>query len=232
MRVAVAIVGVLLAAGCERGMVEGSGERAVEWRPIGNVSEVVVDAMNVNIVPSDTPRLFVEADDNMLRFVEAKEEGKTLTLGLAKGRNYKYFTGPVVTLYLPKVEKISTTGPGSGKVKSTGLSGETLELNTDWGEIDLDGLDFKAITANLKQFGKLKLAGRTDRFTLNSDFPGETAETHELQAGIVDGKIESSTVTVWAVEELKLDVKGLAKVKYKGEPKLAGSKWAFEALKK
>jgi hypothetical protein len=219
------------AAGCGSGFIEGSGKPGSQTRRIGPVTEVIVKRLDVTLVQRDTPELLIEGDGKILRYVEAVEEGQTLTLRLREGRNYHYAIPLTLTLSLPRLKKLTLT-EYAGTVRADGISGKKLELNADWGTIHLKGLNYEQVTANLKQFGKVKLSGTVDTFTFHSDFSGETIKAGDLQARVVEGEVTAGDVTVWATDELKVNTAGLVSVKYRGQPKNTGSTWGVEPLGK
>lgn len=236
LRFAILLVGLAVvlfgAVGCRSGLIEGSGRPGSQTRRIGPVTEVVIKALHVTLVQRDAPELRIEGDHILLPYVEAVEEARTLTLGLREDRNYSYTIPLTLTLFLPRLEKLTLTKAGSGSVRTEAFSGVKLELNADWGTIHLHGLHYKEVTANLKQLGRMNLSGTVEKFTLQSDFPGETMEADDLKARMVEGMVTDSEVTVWATDELKLKTGGLAKVKYRGQPRNTGDTWGVEPLKK
>jgi hypothetical protein len=213
---AFALVG---SAGCGH-FVDGSGVSATETRDVGEVTEVALTGGGtLIIVPGDTNRVIVTADDNVLPLVVTKTEGNKLTLTTKNGYAISEKVPITYTLFVKKLEKLSVTG--SGTASGEGLMGESLELSvTGSGDVTMKGLDQNAVSVRVTGSGNVALSGNANKLTAKVTGSGKV-EANELKAGTADVTVSGSgDLNVWATDDLKVRVSGSGDVRYKGRPKI------------
>lgn len=214
---AFAIGGII---GCNLIGTDGSGTSATEEREVGEIAEVTLAGIgDLVVVPGETTRLVVTADDNILPLLEAKVSDGKLTLGVKSGHSVNPKTPIVFTLFVNNLEKLTVSG--SGNVAGEGLSGETLEVRVSGaGDVSMKGLNYREVGATVSGAGDITLGGTAEKFTARISGAGDI-KAKELKATSGDVTVSGAgDANVWTIGELKARVSGAGDVRYKGSPKV------------
>lgn len=115
----------------------GQGEMITQKFDVGSFDEIDFDGVgNVDVIPSTTFAVDVEAQENIMKIVEVKKVGSVLKIGLKPGYSVSGKTKIHYTVYANGIVGLKNTGSGSMKVKD-GALGENLNVkNTGSGDID------------------------------------------------------------------------------------------------
>jgi hypothetical protein len=218
----VAAGALVVAFGCNafRERVEGSGNRVVEERDVGDVTEVVLAGVgDLTVTRGATAELLVSADDNILPLLETETDGDKLTLKVKSGYSLKPKTPITYTLTVPSLAKLTVSGAGNATVE--GPVGDELEAKVSGaGDVKLRGMACKSLTLSLSGAGNMTAAGTADKLTAKVSGAGDI-KAAELKASVADVHISGAgDITLWASDELKARVSGAGSVKYKGSPRV------------
>ncbi len=229
---------VLAVAGCFSG--EGSGNVVLEPFPVEPFSEVVLNGEGVAIITSGDHGVTVSVEDDVLPSVQAGTRGATLFLG----REVDWIDGvrPTVPIEyrvtLPDLESVQVAGSGraairgmrarqglsvavtgSGSVDAVDVAGGDVAVEVSGaGAVSLTGIVAEEFLVDISGSGEVTAAGSAESIILDIGGSGlyRGIELRGLRADVEVGGVGQAFV--WADEQLEVDVSGLGKVTYRGDP--------------
>ena len=219
---AVVIVGLLsalffLGAWKPFGEVVGSGNLVTNEEFIRDFSSVdAASGFNVEISQSNSYRILIEADDNVMEYVEIRKSGDNLVVGLRWGYSFRSVTLKA-EITMPELRNLELSGGSQGKIEdfevtnsfSIELSGGS-RLNGDFvtsGDVDLD----------LSGGSVLGLVGEADDLAIDAS-SGSVLNLSNFAVRNVDVELSGgSTSTISLEGRLDADLSGGSKLHYIGE---------------
>lgn len=177
--------------------IKGSGVAAIEARDITDFNSVDVGGVfQVEITAQKDFAVEVEADDNLLQYIETEVSGGTLSITSDKRLNP---SSPI---------RIRISAPDIERIKSSGAS-----------KVSLNDLKNSELTVDTSGVSKVTLAGQTANLTV--DVSGAShidAENLAAENANIDAS-GASHVSVNVLNELRSDASGASKIRYTGSPK-------------
>jgi hypothetical protein len=175
---------------------------------------------SMNIVLSQAPSatIKIEADQNLLDYIETRNSGGRVEIYTREGYNLDPKSGITVYASAPDFKEISVSG--SGKIKSTGKITGSSELSADVsgsGDILLE-VDAPKISTQISGSGSTTIKGTTKDFSADINGSGDVrcfdllSENTELD---ISG---SGNAQVYASKTLDVEISGGGDVQYKGSP--------------
>ena len=214
------IVAVSLSSACryvggER--VKGNGNAGGEDRSVGNFNSVSSHGeYDVYLTQGAGYSVRVEADENLLQYIETVVENNVLEIRTRQGFSLKSRTDLKVHITAPAYSKVKTFGSGNilTENKLNNTSPIELELSGS-GDIKVE-LNAPEVRAELRGSGNINVGGETRSFTGEIRGSGDIHAAN-LKAENVDVDIAGSgNADVFASVKLNVDVKGSGDVKYRG----------------
>ncbi|HVM89571.1 MAG TPA: head GIN domain-containing protein [Puia sp.] len=197
--------------------VHGNGNARTEEHSVSDFTELEVSStLNVHVVQGDLKPIKIEADENLLQYIEVEQDGDRVIIRNKHGFDLESSDGMSITVSAPKFRKISVSGAGDivGENKITGS--DDLELNLSGaGNIKMD-VDVPKLSADISGVGSMYLKGQTKDVELSISGAG-SAHCYDLLAE--NNKVEISGVgsaEVYASVKLDAQVSGAGSVNYKG----------------
>jgi hypothetical protein len=218
---------VTLSACVPRTLVQGSGNIVTESRPVTNFDKISLSgAGDLNITQGDTESLTIEADDNLLPYIETTVQNGTLIIGLRDDvanvfafrptRGIKYNVG-VINLSQVLVS-------GAGNVNIPALKTTNLALRTTGaGNSNLADLEASNLTVDITGAGNIVLAGAVEMQEASlSGFGNYNAgDLSSTRANVsISG---AGNATVWVTQSLDARISGAGSVTYYGSPQVTQS---------
>ncbi len=209
-----------------RTTIEGSGVAATETRMIGEFTGIAIEGSGDAIVIFGTePSIVVEADENLLEYIETRVEGGTLHLRLRhpeKRVSFRTRSRLRYTITTPSVSAFSIAG--SGSVDCAGLNAGELTIDiAGSGTVVLDDMTCEALEINIAGSGDVRMSGVATTQSIDISGSGDVAagdlRTEKTRIDIAG----SGEATVWATERLRVSVAGSGDVQYYGSPSLSKS---------
>lgn len=211
----------LLAASCDsignRERVNGNGQVSSENRNPGNFTGVTTSGdFKLYVAIGNAPSVKVEAESNILPYIETYVENGSLTVK-AKD-NVNLVTDKPIKVYItaPQLSKIHSQGMGEvvGQTAITDPSKLDIELQGD-GNISLD-VDAPEIAAAITGTGNIQLKGQSKNVECNVVGQGNIKaielQAEEAKVSIMgEGDVEVNTSV-----KLDVNITGDGTVKYKG----------------
>jgi len=189
----------LMFCGCHfvGGGVQGSGVRKTEKRDLVTFKSIESDgAFEIQVTCQKPLSVEIEGDDNILPLIKTEVRDGVLHIGSPKAYSARQ---PVsVRIALPSLESIANNG--AGKVQVSNLKNDAFEIHS----MGATSLNAAGQTKSVKI--ETSGAGKID----TSDLHAEKAEVSISGAASVD---------VYATEQLDVNVSGVGRVTYSGNPK-------------
>ncbi|MBU1075187.1 DUF2807 domain-containing protein [Patescibacteria group bacterium] len=226
-RIAVSVIGVLiiLLFASSYAFGRGSGNLISENREISNFNQVQISGTGVlNIVQSGEESLEVEAEDNVMEYIETVVENNTLMLRL-KNPWFFWTIWPTRKItYNLTVDDLKHVGiSGSGEINSISLEADDFAIQISGsGKADMV-LDVENLDINISGSGEFLLSGEaTDQDIIISGSGDYNAKN--LVSKTASIKVSGSGEGVLnASEELDITISGSGEVQYIGSPNLSQS---------
>jgi len=228
----------LVVAGCYSG--EGSGNVVFEPFPVEPFGDIVLNGEGVAIVTEGDHGVFVSVEDDVLPSVQVEVRGETLVLG----REVDWIDGvrPTVPIEyrvtLPDLRSVEVSGSGRAAIRhmraSQGLSlavtgsgaidavdvegGDVAVEVSGAGSVRVSGLFAEGFVCDISGSGRVTAAGTAETIKLDIGGSGlyRGVELRGLRAQAEVGGVGQAFV--WAEEQLEVEVSGLGKVTYRGDP--------------
>lgn len=197
------------------GQVKQENRQAARFRNIGTSG-----TFKVYIQQGNTHSIQVEAESNLLPYIETNIEGDDLEVRVKKGYNIRP-TKPVnIYVTMKEVHALSASGSGGffGKGK---LKTDELKLSIS-GSADADlNVDADKVKVAVSGAGNVKLAGTSSEADYGvsgkANISAFDLQTDDVKIGISG----SANAQVDARKTLKVGVSGMGNVKYKGNPDIS-----------
>jgi hypothetical protein len=213
---------LFLLAGCGRlRTVRGTGDMASEDREVGDFSAVDLAGIGTVAVEfGNKTALRIEAEENLLPYLESKVEGDTLTLGIREGVNVLPTQGIFYYLTVPDLEEITVSGLGNVDVPH--LEGTTTAINVNGGgDINIEALQAKDLKVLISGLGDLTIDGgqvADQNITITG---GGNYHARELASEVANISITGlGSAAVWARDALNASITGGGSVRYVGHPQV------------
>ncbi|RPE09069.1 DUF2807 domain-containing protein [Chitinophaga lutea] len=173
----------------------------------------------VYVTQGNNPSIEVEADENLLPYIETVIEGDELRLHPKRGFNIKPSNDIIVRVTVRQLESLAGSGT-TGFYSQGSIKGEKLEIALSGkGDAEMD-LQYKKLEVAISGTGKAKLAGRADNteFAISGsgDIDAPEMKSEEMEVSISG----SGSAFVNASKKLDVAVSGSGNVKYKGSARV------------
>jgi hypothetical protein len=197
--------------------IHGNGNIKTEDRPVNDFKNVEVGgAAKVLVSQGDHAAVKIEADENLLRYMEIRQEGDKIFVREKRGFNLRPTHEIRVYVTAPVFNSIDASGACDiiGETKIT--NSEALELQVSGaGDIKME-VDAPKLSAEVTGSGSINLKGQTKEVSF--DLTG-AAHAHCYELLSENTKVEISgagSAEVYASVKLDAQVSGAGEVNYKG----------------
>ncbi|WP_346318261.1 head GIN domain-containing protein [Chitinophaga sp. YIM B06452] len=199
--------------------ISGNGKLKKETRPVkGAFSEISSSGKyKLLLKQGNTHSIEIEADENILPYLETEIEDNELKLQSKKGYNVSPSQPITVWITLASLKEMNVSG--QAEITSEGaIKGSSLEANFS-GKVDAKlNLDYDKLEVSMSGSGKMKLNGRANAAEVNISGSGEL-DAPEMQSQKMELAISGSgNASVNVSEKLEVAISGSGNVKYRGNP--------------
>jgi len=218
---ALALAVLAALAGC----VSGSGNVVTETRDVAGFDEVQLRGIGrLEVEQGKETALTVEADDNLMQYIETEVEGDTLVISV-KYKGLPFLTvNPSETivyhLTVPALSRVSLSGSGDIAVDGFEADDLTVEISGS-GDLEASNLAVDSFTYQLSGSGKATLSGTVDSQDLSISGSGrlEAGDLRSAEAFIeISG---SGRAVLWVTDQLDISISGSGDVQYYGAPEVS-----------
>ncbi|MEM9720934.1 MAG: head GIN domain-containing protein [Bacteroidota bacterium] len=209
--------GTLSAQRSSKRGVRGNGNVIKESREVGNFHSLDIGGIfEVVLRQGNGTSLEIEADENLMEYIEVRESGNTLEVSLRKGINLKEYEEMNLYISMDEVETLSLSGMVSLKGETQIQGDEIVIDHGGMGTTDLD-LFANKLEANIHGMSKLKLEGKVNQVFLDNSGMGSIhAEDLKATRLTIDNS-GMGNADVYATTEIDISSSGMGKVTYSGE---------------
>lgn len=207
--------------------IKGNGQMKKETREVNNYTSLASQgSMDVTIIYGNSNSIVVEADENLLPYIETSVENDKLTIKSKKGVNLKSHSKLNVTVSMTKINSLQQSG--SGNIDGSGAftsDGKTDIGISGSGNLKLDFDSFKDLDLSVAGSGNVDLkSGNTN--TLSAKISGSgNIDCSTVSSKDVDAKISGSgNIKVYASNSIDAKISGSGNVFYKGSAQNINSK--------
>lgn len=200
--------------------ITGNKEVVKQTRTISSYDRIsVTGMMEVQLVAGKEGRIDIEAESNLMEFIETEVSGGHLKISVKKGVNLQPSNNYPIKLLVPfeSLEALSLTG--SGHIRNSDvIKARDFKLSvTGSGNMNLN-LVTENLEGSLTGSGDVKLRGNTREFKCSVTGSGDFL-AYELKAEKVDANVTGSgDIQITVVTELNARVSGSGDITYKGNP--------------
>ncbi|HET6845254.1 MAG TPA: head GIN domain-containing protein [Anaerolineales bacterium] len=223
--------------------VRGSGNLTTKTFEVGGFSAVELNTIGrVEFVQGEVASLEVEADDNIMPYVDVRVANGTLQLSdkanalllpsdtiifRVTAKNVNALTvssSGAISSESVAADNLTLALNGSGEISLAKASGRQCTITSDGsGRITVGTLECDRVGLDMSASGVVNLSGETPLLTLVGSGSGDAA-LGDLKATDVRAHLSASgSATVWAVEALDAKVEGSGSLSYYGQPKVTSS---------
>lgn len=199
--------------------IEGNGQLKKETRNVAAFTSLAsAGAFDVQINYGNSGSISLEAEENLLPYIETTVEDGELRLGVKKGYNVRSKKKIQVTVSMTRMTGLKVAG--SGNVEGSGdfsNDGTTKISVAGSGDVKLNFGRFNQLEVSISGSGNMKLKGReTSKITAAVSGSGNI-DAYDVTANEVTAKVSGSgNVNVTANRSVDAAISGSGNVNYKG----------------
>lgn len=204
--------------GCDSSSaIEGNGEIRELTRTVGTFRELeIVGEYELQLQEGTAPRVIIEADANLLDYIETEVSGKTLKI-----RNTEEIEGSdgvKLTVVYPELRRLEVGG--AAKVSNAGkLKAKNLEIVVAGATMLELNMDVKELFLKLSGAGLVTLSGDAREQEVEMSGAG-SLNAYELHTKRTDIELSGvGSAKVYATDELNAEVNGIGNIQFRGNPR-------------
>ena len=201
--------------------MEGNTNIKTEQRNLSGFTGIEVGGpFQVTVTQGTDYKVMVTADDNLLPYIETRQNGETLEISEKDNFNLRGTKGLQVMVQLPEVRELTLAGSGLISATSTLKSNSKIGISlAGSGKIQAE-LDAPEISFDLGGSGTATLSGQTRKMNItiggSGDCVAEALKSENCSVTIGG----SGTAKVYASQTLDVSIGGSGNVLYAGQPKV------------
>ncbi|MBC8507766.1 MAG: DUF2807 domain-containing protein [Chloroflexi bacterium] len=214
---------MLTVAGCNAGLVRGSGDLITETRQVNNFDSIDLSGVGeVIITQGGSESLSIETDDNVMKHLKIVVENGTLKLGFEEG--FQSITPTRLVFSVGVDDLTGLTVSGSGDIKADALKTDRLDVTVSGsGSVQVADLSVSKVTVDISGSGKVNLGGDAADQVVTISGTGEYLAGDVCSTSVEIDVSGSGDATVCASESLDTNISGSGLVSYYGKPSVNSS---------
>lgn len=198
--------------------LRGNGQPEIEVRSLPSFEGVVNNgSFDVRIVAADYYEVEVDAESNLLPYIQTTVAGRKLYIETVSNRCINNSMSIIVTVYTPYAEIIELNGSGSVAANELYLDNLKIKLNGS-GTIDVDDVDVINLEAEISGSGRIGLSGiaTTTELTITGSGNIEAYSLNQMRCFATTTGSGNMYVRVSSL--LDAEISGSGNVYYRGNP--------------
>jgi len=200
--------------------VAGNKEVTNLTRSVANYDQIsVTGMMEVQLIAGSEGKIDIEAESNLMEFIETEVNNGHLRISIQKGVNIEPSKNYPIRIVVPFETLGALTLTGSGHIRNSDvIKARDFKINvTGSGNMNLN-LNTENLESTITGSGDLKLKGASQEFKCKVTGSGDIF-AYDLKAVKVDASITGSgDVEVSIENELEAKISGSGDIKYRGNP--------------
>lgn len=209
---------ILMGTACNVRAIRGSGNLVTESRQVSNFDRIALSGSGEVILTQDgSESLRIEADDNVMKYIEAEVEARTLKLGFKNGVNIISTTKLVFYVSVDNLTSLKVSG--SGDFQADTIEADRLAVDISGsGSVQISELLAKDVSAEISGSGRIDLTGEVDTQEIDLSGSGKYLGGDLCSESVKVSVSGSGVATVCATERLDSSTSGSGSVNYYGQP--------------
>lgn len=198
--------------------VRGTGNLATETRRVAGFNAVELSGVGTLIIEQgDSESLEVEAEENLLPYLESRISGNNLKIGVQQFVSIQPTKEIIYRLKVKNLNAIETSGLGNVEIDALKADRLSIEISGS-GKVTIDDLQSQDIDLEISGLGDILLAGKVEEQHVELSGAGNY-KAQDLQSRTAEVTISGTgNAVVWVVERLNVELSGAGKVEYYGSP--------------
>ncbi len=198
--------------------IKGNGETKKETREVSSFTSINAQGpMEIKIDYGNSGTISVEADENLLPYIETTVEDGRLSINPKKNVNLKSRSGIVVYVSMTQIKSLKLSG--SGNISGSGAF--TNDATTDFsvsgsGNLSLDFDTFKELDLSISGSGNIKLKGASSMISAKISGSGNIDCSNTSSNDVVATVSGSGNIKVYANNSIDAQISGSGNVFFKG----------------
>lgn len=225
-RITISLLSILLIINCVYGSkyrkkVRGSGHIVQEERQVASFSSIELTTMaDVFIKISDTEKLIIETDDNLIDFFITEVRNGNLLIKKERNVNVRPTKGVRIYLTARALDQIEISS--SGDIEAPVLEADHFKINiSSSGDLDMEGLYAKSLEMRISSSGDVRIhKGKLERQDINLSSSGDYKAGNVVSNQVTARLSSSGDATVNVQEYLKATLSSSGDLRYIGDPKV------------
>ena len=207
---------------CDGRRIKGSGHVSTANQKLGNYNKIEVKgSMDVYFTQGPEQDAVIEADDNILPYIELVQEDDKLIIRQKNHISLSYHNEIKIRLQAPNVKSFALSGSGNIKLINTVENQESVWLGVS-GSGNVEGVvDAPEVNANISGSGDITVSGQTRDLELNiagsGNFNGKSLMAENANINIAG----SGDAEVHASVKLEGKIVGSGDIDYLGNPQVS-----------
>lgn len=201
--------------------IRGNGVVVEETRPVGEFARLDVQGIgNVYVELGDAPSLTIEAEENLLPYIEVENRGDRLVISSERNKNLIPTESVNIYLTVTGLEGVIISGLGNVELPALEAARFTIDLNGA-GDIEIESLTAESLRADLSGLGDLQIdAGEvvSQEISISGSGKYDGAGLASQTANIEISGLGSAVVRV--SDKLDVSISGAGGVEYYGDPEI------------
>jgi hypothetical protein len=213
--------------------IRGSGVVETEQRDVSGYSKVELSGIGRLVIEvGENESLTIEAEDNLMEYIETDVRGSTLQIGIQERISINPSKPIIYYLTVRQLEAINVSGAGS--VEAPDLEADRFSVDISGaGGVKIDRLVAARLDVNISGLGDMTInGGQVDQQDVNISGSGNH-ETRDMESAEADISLSGlGNATVWVTEYLKVGISGAGSVRYAGNPTVDSNVSGLGSLRK
>ena len=200
----------------------GNGEMETTNRTVSSFKKVSISgSADMYYHRSQEYRVEVTIDSNLIEYLEIKDWGNTLDVGLKPGYSYNY-TKMIIDIYCPEITGVTISGSGRFTSEEV-ITVSKFEVTVSGsGKIDAE-IETEYFNVTISGSGKVDVTGTSNN--LNTTISG-SGSLYCSNLSVNDATIKitgSGNANIHVTDTLKVTITGSGNIKYYGNPSISSS---------
>jgi len=199
------------------GVPRGSGVPGQDVREVRGVREVELTSFgNLYVELGEREELRIEADENLLRYIESEVQGDTLVIRHRRGIGLRPRLPIEYCLTVQTLDAVRVSGAGNVSLPDLAADEFKVEISGA-GSVDLEALQADQLNVRISGAGNFEVLGGevgSQEISISGagDYRARDLESDQAQVNLSG----LGSATLWVREQLTVDLTGAGSVRYLG----------------
>ena len=207
--------------------ISGNGEVKKVIVSVDTIHSITIsNRLNALIIPSDTFRVELNADENLHEYIRTDiNEGH---LSIYSEKHIRMARSKEVKIYTDYIERIDASSGANVFNKDTLMSNEILISVSSAADVNITG-KFNRADITASSGGDVRLIGRADHAIINLSSAADLY-AYDFIVQIADVTVSSaSDARINVAKEARFDASSAADIRYLGNPEIIENKWILRS---